>query len=111
MVQDVLRTRTRADWLEPMRKAGVPAGAINTVAEAFDGDDIAARGLVTRIPHPAGGTVPNVALSFRMFGTPLVDPVAAPMLGQHSVPVLRDLLGYDQARIEALIAGNVVGSQ
>ena len=111
MVQAVLRTRTRADWLEPMRKAGVPAGAINTVAEAFDGEDIAARGLVTHIPHPAAGTVPNVALSFRMFGTPLVDPVAAPMLGQHSVPILRDLLGYDAERIEALVDSQVVGRQ
>ena len=109
-VQAVLRTRTRADWLEPMRKAGVPAGAINTVAEAFDGRDIAERGLVTHIPHPVAGTVPNVALSFRMFGTPLVDPVAAPTLGQHSIEVLRDDLGYDQARIDALIADGVVGA-
>ena len=110
LLQDILMTRTRAAWLEPMRKAGVPAGAINTVKEAFDGPDIAERGLVTHIPHPTIGTVPNIALSFRMAGTPLVDPVAAPTLGQHSVEVLRDTLGYDQARIDALIANGVVGA-
>ena len=54
--------------------------------------------------------MPNIALSFRMAGTPLVDPVAAPTLGQHSVEVLRDTLGYDQARIDALIANGVVGA-
>lgn len=110
MVRDILKTRPRAAWLEPMRKAGVPAGAINTVAEAFDGPDIAERGLVTRIPHPSVGSVPNIALSFRMAGTPLVDPVAAPTLGQHSVEVLRDLLEYDQTRIDRLIADGTVGA-
>jgi formyl-CoA transferase len=109
LVQEILRTRPRAAWLEPMRKAGVPAGAINSVAEAFDGPDIAERGLVTHIPHPTAGTVPNVALSFRMTGTPLVDPVAAPTLGQHSREILRDVLGYDPARIETLIAAGTVG--
>lgn len=108
LVQDILRTRPRAAWLEPMRKAGVPAGAINTVKEAFDGPDIAERGLVSRIPHPTLGSVPNIALPIRMAGTPLVPPVAAPTLGQHSVAVLRDTLGYDQARIDALLAGGVV---
>jgi formyl-CoA transferase len=110
MVQDVLRTRTRAEWLALARPAGVPAGAINSVAEALDGPDIAERGLVTHIPHPVAGTVPNVALSFRMAGTPLVEPVAAPTLGQHSVMILRDVLGYDPERVQALIAAGVVGA-
>ena len=91
-----------------MRDAGVPGGAINSVAEAFDGAEIAQRGLVTTIPHPTAGTVPNVALSIRLHGTPLADPVAAPRLGQHTTQVLRDLLGYDAERIRGLVDGGVV---
>jgi formyl-CoA transferase len=107
-VGDILRTAPRGHWLERMRAASVPAGAINSIAEAFDGPDIAARGLVSTIPHPVAGTVPNIALPFRMQGTPLADPVAAPTLGQHSVEILRDVLGYDQARIDSLITAGIV---
>ncbi len=106
----ILRDQPRAYWLQRMRAAGVPAGSINSIAEAFDGPDIVARGLVSTIPHPTAGTVPNVALSIRMTGTPLADPVAAPTLGQHSPEILRDVLGYDQARIDRLVAAGVVGS-
>ena len=108
IVSSVLLTRGRADWLPRMRSAGVPAGAVNSLAEAFGSDEMAARGMVTAIPHPTAGSVPNIRLPFRMAGTPLADPVAAPGLGQDSVAVLRDLLGYDAGRIEALVASGTV---
>ncbi|MGE0415223.1 MAG: CaiB/BaiF CoA transferase family protein [Acetobacteraceae bacterium] len=107
-IGEILRAAPRAHWLARMRAASVPAGAINGIAEAFDGPDIAARGLVSTIPHPVAGTVPNVALPIRLQGTPLADPVAAPTLGQHSVEILRDVLGYDPARIDSLIAAGAV---
>ena len=108
IVSSVLLTRGRADWLPRMRSAGVPAGAVNSLAEACGSDEMAARGMVTAIPHPTAGSVPNIRLPFRMAGTPLADPVAAPGLGQDSVAVLRDLLGYDAGRIEALVASGTV---
>jgi len=108
IVSAALLTRGRADWLPRMRTAGVPAGAVNSLAEAFGSDEMAARGMVTAIPHPTAGSVPNIRLPFRMAGTPLADPVAAPGLGQDSAAVLRDLLGYDAGRIEALVASGAV---
>ena len=36
------------------------------------------------------------------------DPVAAPMLGEHSEMILRDVLGYDADRIDALRASGAV---
>ena len=110
IVAAILKTKPRAHWLEKMRAAGVPAGAINSVAEAFTSPEMAARGLVTGIPHPVAGTVPNVALAFRMHGTPLADPVAAPRLSQHATEVLSGVLGYDADRIAALMASGVVVS-
>jgi crotonobetainyl-CoA:carnitine CoA-transferase CaiB-like acyl-CoA transferase len=41
--------------------------------------------------------------------TPPVDPVAAPLLGQHTGDVLRKTLGYDDRRIAALAAAGVFG--
>jgi hypothetical protein len=42
--------------------------------------------------------------------TSTVDPVAAPLLGQHTNDVLRDTLGYDGGRIAALAKIGVFGA-
>ena len=67
-----------------------------------------ARDLIHAIPHHAGGDVPNIRLPFRMHGTPLADPVAAPGFSHDAAAVLRDVLGYDAARIEAAMRSGAV---
>jgi crotonobetainyl-CoA:carnitine CoA-transferase CaiB-like acyl-CoA transferase len=108
VLQAIVKTQPRSYWLPRMREAGVPAGAINSIAEAFASEELAARDLVHAIPHPSVGSVPNIRLPFRLHGTPLADPVAPPGLSQHAVEILRDVLGYDAARIAALSASGAV---
>jgi crotonobetainyl-CoA:carnitine CoA-transferase CaiB-like acyl-CoA transferase len=60
------------------------------------------------LPHTCGTVVPNIALAFRLSGTPIADPVAAPAFGQHTRQILSDLLGYREAEITALAARGVV---
>jgi crotonobetainyl-CoA:carnitine CoA-transferase CaiB-like acyl-CoA transferase len=110
IVAEILLTKPRAHWLERMRAAGVPAGAINSVKEAFTSPEMAARGLVTGIPHPVAGTVPNIALAFRMHGTPLADAVAAPRLSEHAAEILGGVLGYNAEQIEAEMANGAVAA-
>lgn len=107
-LETIFRTETREHWLIRMRDAAVPAGAINSVAEAFNSHEMVARGLVSQLSHPTAGTVPNIASPIRMAGTPLVEPVAAPTLGQHTRAILRDCLDYDEERIAQLHAAGVV---
>jgi len=93
---------TRDNWIAAMRAAGVPAGPIRTVAEAMESEEMTTSGLVKQAPHASLGSVPVVGSPMRFTGTPVRDPVGAPVLGQHSREILRDLLGYDTTRIEAL---------
>jgi crotonobetainyl-CoA:carnitine CoA-transferase CaiB-like acyl-CoA transferase len=81
-------------WQSRMRAAGVPCGLLRTVGEAIRSPEARERALVTRIPHDRLGWVPNVRLPIRYSQTPVVDPVAAPDVGQHTEQVLRDVLGY-----------------
>jgi crotonobetainyl-CoA:carnitine CoA-transferase CaiB-like acyl-CoA transferase len=41
--------------------------------------------------------------------TPPVDPVAAPLLGEHTKEVLREILHYDDRRITALAGAGAFG--
>jgi len=89
-------------WQSRMREAGVPCGKVRTVGEAIRSPEARERGIVTRIPHDVLGWVPNVNLPIRYSHTPIADPVAAPAVGQHTEIVLRDVLGYDEARLARL---------
>jgi len=96
-------------WQSRMRAAGVPCGQVRTVGEAIRSPEAREREIVTRIPHPKVGWVPNVRLPIRYSRTPIVDPVAAPAVGEHTNEVLRDLLGYDQDRLAEVAAAGAFG--
>lgn len=96
-------------WQPRMRAAGVPFGEVRTVGEAIRSPEAMERALVTRIPHPKLGWVPNVTLPIRYSRTPVVDPVAAPSVGQHTEEVLRELLGYDNGRLTLLSEAGAFG--
>lgn len=89
-------------WQPRMRAATIPCGEVRTVGEALRSNEAKARGLLTRIPHPVVGWMPNIAMPFRFSGTPVVDPVVAPSVGQHTDEVLGEVLGYDQERLATL---------
>ncbi|MDO8704343.1 MAG: CoA transferase [Sulfuricaulis sp.] len=109
IVRAILATNTRDHWIDKMRAAGVPVGAVATIAEAFSGADMRERGLLSEIPHPTAGTVPNVAPPYRLSLTPVVDPVAAPTLGQHTREVLHSLLKLDDAALAELALSGALG--
>jgi crotonobetainyl-CoA:carnitine CoA-transferase CaiB-like acyl-CoA transferase len=100
----------RDNWVAKMKAANVPVGFLRTIEEAFNSPEMRARDRVNQIPHPAAGTVPNIESPLRLDRTPIIDPVAAPMLGEHTKSVLRQTLGYDDARIAVLADAGVFGT-
>ncbi len=106
---EAFATQPWSYWQPRMRAAGIPSGQLRTVGEAVRSPEARERRLVTRIAHPDGGWVPNVALPIRYSCTPVADPVAAPAVGQHTNAVLRDLLGYDEKRVARLAAAGAFG--
>jgi crotonobetainyl-CoA:carnitine CoA-transferase CaiB-like acyl-CoA transferase len=101
--------QTWSYWQERMRAAGVPCGQVRSVGEAIRSPEARERQLVTRIPDQRGGWIPNLALPIRYSRTPVVDPVAAPSVGQHTSEVLRDVLGHDDERLKRLAEAGVLG--
>ena len=100
---------TRENWVTKMKAVNIPVGYLRTVEEAFNSPEARERHRISEIPHPKAGTVPNVETPLNLSLTPVIDPVAAPLLGQHTREVLRDTLGYDDARIAALAEAGVFG--
>jgi crotonobetainyl-CoA:carnitine CoA-transferase CaiB-like acyl-CoA transferase len=85
--------RTRADLLQELEKAGVPAGPINNLAEVFADPQVVARGMRIDPRNPAakGGTIPGVRSPIVIDGKPQVAERASPGIGEHTEEILREI--------------------
>jgi crotonobetainyl-CoA:carnitine CoA-transferase CaiB-like acyl-CoA transferase len=89
-----------------LMEAGVPCALVNNFQEVFEHPQIVARGVVQEIEHPRLGTmkVTRNPVLLDHDGPDIARP--APMLGEHSEEILREL-GYDQAAIGTLVSTGV----
>lgn len=98
------------NWMAKMKKANVPVGYLRTVEQGFNAPESRERHRLSRIRHPTAGSVPNIEAPLGMSLTPAVDPVAAPLLGEHTRSVLRETLLYTDERIAALAGLGTFGN-
>jgi crotonobetainyl-CoA:carnitine CoA-transferase CaiB-like acyl-CoA transferase len=105
----VLITRTRAQWIEVLDAAGVPAGPVHSLGEALTHPQTLARGMVVETAHPQAGPTLAIGCPIHFSATPAGIDRAAPLLGEHTRELLREC-GYDDARIDALVDAGVVAT-
>ena len=108
-LQDVFLTRTYEEWEPLLLAAGIPMGAINSIAQVIDHPQVAARGALVEMDHPRAGKVKMVGAPVRLSETPGSVRTPAPMLGEHTDEVLRDLLGLAADEIAGLRAAGALG--
>ncbi len=108
LLAEVLADRTVAEWCEVLVQAGVPSGPLCDVGEVFNDEQIAAREMIVEIDHPIAGrqAMPNSPLKFSQ--TPIQLRRPAPLLGQHTEEVLRNMLDLGTDEITGLRADGVI---
>ncbi len=112
ILETVMRTRSKADWLAALEEAKVPCGAINNLAEVFADPQIDARHMVTTWQHPIKDELRLVASPIKLSATPVRTPdrggMPPPLLGQHTDEILRGVLDYPVAKLSALRSTKVI---
>lgn len=106
ILEAVMKTRGKADWLAALEAAQVPCGAINNLAEVFADPQVAARHMVERWEHPVTNALRLVTSPIKLSATPVRTAsqggLAPPLLGQHTEEILREVLGYSAAQLAEL---------
>lgn len=108
LVAGWLAGRTTREWLAALEPAGVPCGPVNNLDQVFADPQVRHRGMRVDLPHPDAGSVPAVASPLRFSATPPEQAVPPPRLGEHTLPVLGDLLGLSGDRIAQLRRDGIV---
>ncbi|WP_304110029.1 CaiB/BaiF CoA-transferase family protein [Mycolicibacterium bacteremicum] len=108
IMADWCADKTKAEVLDLLDKAKMPAAPLHSTQDVLDDPHIAAMGYLQRIPFPgAARDVPIIETPFRMSATPGSIRHRAPLLGEHTDEVLREI-GYGADQIAGLRADAVV---
>jgi len=107
MMEDVLRTDTKENWVKKLRH--LPAGPIRTMKEALEEPEVRRRGMLKTYKHTRVGDVPLISSNYHFSDTPVDDTRPPPSLGEHTDTVLHDLAGLGDAELKALREKKVIG--
>jgi crotonobetainyl-CoA:carnitine CoA-transferase CaiB-like acyl-CoA transferase len=101
LLAELLRQRTRGDWLDALEAAKVPCGPINDLADVFADPQVRSRAMTVDLDHPLAGSVRVVASPLKLSVTPVQYRLAPPLLGADTDAVLGEF-GFGAAAIARL---------
>ena len=84
ILEEEFRKKTADEWVEEIRRAGVPCGPVNALADVFSDEHVLSSGMLRDVKHPAAGTLEMLASPILVDGERLPIRRPPPILGQHT---------------------------
>lgn len=101
-------TKTKFEVMEICNPLNIPVGPILSTKELIEDEGLRATGTIVDVDHPERGTYTTVGCPVKLSESP-ADVKRSPLLGEHTVEVLRDVLGYDGEELERITGSGAVG--
>lgn len=108
LVQEAMKLRRRADWLQVLDDAGIPCSPLHTLGELSNHPHTRDSGMVFDYMHPTLGQLSSVAQPLRFDGDRTALRRPAPLHGEHTREVLQEI-GYANDEIAAMEAAGITG--
>ena len=104
----MFRKRSAAEWIDRLQGAGVPASLVRNFEEVVEHPQCDVRQMFPTLLHPVAGSHRVTGTPVKLSDTPGGPGAAAPLLGEHTLETLSELLGLDDATLDALRARGVI---
>jgi crotonobetainyl-CoA:carnitine CoA-transferase CaiB-like acyl-CoA transferase len=108
MLEQIMKSRPKAQWLALLEQVKVPCGPINNLDEVFVDPQVNERGMVTQWQHALQPALRLVSSPLKLSATPVRTQRPPPLLGQHTEEVLRELLDCADDRLSQLKQQKVI---
>ncbi len=98
------------DYMElegSLQRAGVAAAAVMSAREVAADQHLEARGFFVRLPHPETGPYTHAGTPWHFSATPVSVRRPAPLLGEATEYVVKEILGHSDAEYQKLLAEGV----
>jgi len=106
-----LRKKTTREWADIFEDAGLPYSPINNMKEICEDPNITYRKMLVDIDQPEAGKMKIAGSPIHLSETPGEVYAAAPLLGQHSEEILREILRYSDEEIDNLKKEGVINGE
>jgi formyl-CoA transferase len=107
LIEEWTLTKDKFEAMRILNQHNIPCGPIMSMKELAEDDSLAARGTVVEVAHPERGAFKTVGSPIKMSDSP-VEVKASPRLGEHPEEILKHVVGYDDAEIEAARAEGAI---
>ena len=106
-VADICMQYTSEELEKKLLEAGVPVGTLSTIADVPDNPQVQVRNLIDEFEYPGRGRVKAVRTPIMVAGNLPDAKRQAPLLGEHTVEVLKEY-GYRDPEIQELIRQGII---
>ena len=94
--------------MERLQAAGVAAGVVQRAPDTLADPQLEWMGAIIELDHPVAGRRLYPGTPFKMSGVEGFRSTPAPMLGEHTDEICRDLLGMSDSEIKQLLDQNIL---
>ena len=101
-------TKSKFEAMDILNEFDIPCGPILSMREIAEEQSLRDTGTVVEVDHPKRGPYLTVGNPIKMSDSP-TEVTRSPLLGEHTDQVLRDVLGFDDRRVDEIKASGALG--
>ena len=108
LIEEKVSEMTRDEAVEYFVAARVPVAPVYELNDVVLDPHLIERDMFTTVEHKNAGPVKVVNFPVKFNETPVKIESASPVIGEHNMSVLREILGYSDDQIDALKKANAI---
>jgi formyl-CoA transferase len=101
-------TKTKFEAMDILNKYDIPCGPILSMKEIAEEPSLRATGTVVEVDHPTRGKFLTVGNPIKM-SEHVTEVKRSPLLGEHTEDILRQVLRFDDAMVQRMLASPGLG--